>query len=257
MAEFVTETRRHIGSLYGVEHVTKFEYSGPIYANRNIVRMTPRGEAHEWKIETTPFAPSSSYMDAFGNRVTLFYLAGQHESFTIRASGVAPALAPYGEAIEEYREESWLVDFCPLSLEISRAGSIENILAAVRNRMEYQKGTTSVSTKASEALAHGYGVCQDFAHAALAALRQAGYLARYSAGYCFGEGSMHAWIEVLDDNGVWTIYDPTNEGEAGTLISVAVGRDYRDTAPVLGSYLGAATSMMDASVKMIDHEFSI
>lgn len=241
--------------FYRVEHVTRFHYSSPVYSNRNTVRMTPRGQkGQDWGVTTEPFAPSSSYQDAFGNAVTLFHLAGQHENFKITATGVVQHVLPYGEAHEEYRQESWLVDFCKVSYECSRAGTVADIIEAIRRRMVYTKGTTDVSTKSSEVLTHGFGVCQDFAHAALAALRQAGYAARYVGGYSFGEGATHAWIEVFEADGQWHIYDPTNEGtEVDKLIAVAVGRDYRDTSPVLGSYLGAAASAMTTFVSMSEN----
>lgn len=235
--------------VYRIEHVTRFVYDAPVYSNRNHVRMTPHG-ARAWTIATEPATRTSAYVDARGNTVTVFFVSGAHEHLLVRATGLAEPTVPEGEAGAELSEETELADFCAVSRECAGSGSIDAIVAAVRKRIVYLGGVTDVSTRASEVFRQGSGVCQDIAHATLAALRQAGYRARYVAGYLLGEGAMHAWVEVMD-GARWRVLDPTHDVTVPeTLISVATGRDYRDTAPVMGSYLGSASSHMTATVLM-------
>ncbi len=73
----------------------------------------------------------------------------------------------------------------------------ERICQAVHRNIRYQKGVTAVETTAAEALAIGAGVCQDHAHVMIAMCRVLGIPTRYVSGHMLGEGSTHAWVEVL------------------------------------------------------------
>ena len=115
----------------------------------------------------------------------------------------------------------------------------------VHTAIAYEWGITGVRTTASEALAGGRGVCQDYAHIMLAACRRAGIPARYVSGHLTGEGGSHAWIEVLHPvpgrPGAWTAegWDPThNRRTNADYLVVAVGRDYADAAPMWGTFEG-------------------
>ena len=75
--------------------------------------------------------------------------------------------------------------------------NVASLCERVHCSLEYEWGITGVGTTASEALAAGRGVCQDYAHIMLAACRAAGIPARYVSGHLGGEGGSHAWVEVL------------------------------------------------------------
>ena len=109
----------------------------------------------------------------------------------------------------------------------------------------YQFGATGVQTPAAMALHLGRGVCQDYAHIAIAMLRELGVPVRYVSGHLLGEGAPHAWIEALlpdpDLPGALRVvaYDPTHQVTPGlNYITVAVGRDYADIAPTSGTFQG-------------------
>ena len=117
----------------------------------------------------------------------------------------------------------------------------------LREHIEYEPGSTSVSTTASEVVRSGRGVCQDFAHLGLAVLRAAGIPARYASGYLYPEaaggvgdtnqGQSHAWLEAWA--GDWHPLDPTTGADvAERHVLVAHGRDYSDVAPLKGVYHG-------------------
>ena len=83
----------------------------------------------------------------------------------------------------------------------------------------------TVTTTASQAFAARKGVCQDFAHIAIVALRAAGVPARYVSGLAIGEGTTHAWVQA-HIGGVWRGFDPTRNVRVDEgYLPIAVGRD--------------------------------
>jgi transglutaminase-like putative cysteine protease len=118
------------------------------------------------------------------------------------------------------------------------------LCARTHRALTYQWGITGVRTSAARALAGGRGVCQDYAHVMIAACRAAGIEARYVSGHLVGEGGSHAWVEVLlphpqrPDRRVVEAWDPTHDCRTDhRYLTIAVGRDYADVAPLSGSYV--------------------
>jgi transglutaminase-like putative cysteine protease len=129
----------------------------------------------------------------------------------------------------------------------------------VRSLLTYVSGATSVQTTATEAIAVGKGVCQDFTHVGLGLLRGIGIPARYVSGYLYPkdgvdpgettEGESHAWIDYFA--GEWNALDPTSGAEVGPRhVVVARGRDYNDAAPLKGIYHGAPVGSLGVTVAM-------
>jgi transglutaminase-like putative cysteine protease len=127
--------------------------------------------------------------------------------------------------------------------------------------MAYAHDVTTVRTTAAEAFARRQGVCQDYAHVLLAVTRGLGLPSRYVSGQLLGTGGSHAWVEVLvpDDSGRARVLalDPTTGRGAGmTYVTIAVGRDYSDIAPVSGTYIaphsGVLTMSKRAVVRRVD-----
>jgi transglutaminase-like putative cysteine protease len=122
-------------------------------------------------------------------------------------------------------------------------GLADRINDWVYQSMTYRVGATGVRTTAAEALALGFGVCQDYAHIMLATCREARLPARYVSGHMVGQGGTHAWVEVVlpvgdgtDESIAWA-FDPTHAGRGGLgYVTIAVGRDYSDVAPTSGTY---------------------
>jgi transglutaminase-like putative cysteine protease len=110
--------------------------------------------------------------------------------------------------------------------------------------MTFDEGATDVDTAPAEAFAAGRGVCQDYAHVLIGALRALGVPAGYVSGAIRttpppgrarlqGADAMHAWVMAWC--GEWVELDPTNDREAGLdHVVVARGRDYGDVAPIRG-----------------------
>ncbi|HZV53683.1 MAG TPA: transglutaminase family protein, partial [Rhodocyclaceae bacterium] len=128
------------------------------------------------------------------------------------------------------------------------------LMAAIEARIEYRSGITDVGCSAVDALAHGYGVCQDHAHVMIACCRTAGIPARYVSGYLYtgddGHAASHAWIDAWDGHR-WLSCDATHKRFAGpAYCRLAVGRDYLDACPVRGVRHGGGDEAMQATVNV-------
>ncbi len=128
----------------------------------------------------------------------------------------------------------------------------------LHDEMTYEPGATGVQSSGEQAWSERRGVCQDFAHIAVGALRSLGIPARYVSGYLAPErdaavgessvGESHAWVEFWD--GAWLAADPTNVGEVGLdHVVVARGRDYEDVPPLKGVYSGQGVATLEVSVR--------
>ena len=106
------------------------------------------------------------------------------------------------------------------------------------------------------------GVCQDFTHLALACLRSLGLAGRYVSGYIesgradkerlTGADASHAWFAAFVPGSGWFDFDPTNRKmPEDQHITVSLGRDYADIAPLKGILFGGGTSVCKAAVDVI------
>lgn len=146
----------------------------------------------------------------------------------------------------------------------------EALMGAIHREFSYQPGTTTSSTSPAEAFAARSGVCQDFAHVMIVALRSQGIPAAYASGYLrtipppgaaklVGADAMHAWAMVWCGQALgWVGLDPTNNCLASSdHILIAMGRDYADVAPIDGTFIGSVaqsvTSTVDVECLNEDH----
>ena len=266
-----------------VAHETRFDYDAPARASYNELRLTPRTErrqtALETKVITVPAAPQYGYIDYWGTSVIAFNVDRGHEMLSMIGSSLVDTQRP-----EEPEDASWadvgdaaltmadhlshhlyttpepdLVDLAEGLRTDRPLETARRIMATTHDSLRYVRGVTSVHTSAGEAYADGAGVCQDFAHLALALTKSAGLPSRYVSGYfhpdpdaAIGEeitGESHAWVEVW--TGRWWAYDPTNDCPVGERhVAVGRGRDYGDVPPVKGIYAGNAENTMRVAVRM-------
>ncbi|NKX45510.1 transglutaminase family protein [Roseicyclus persicicus] len=141
--------------------------------------------------------------------------------------------------------------------------TVEAIATAIHDEMRFDPTATTVDTPPAEAFANRHGVCQDFSHVAIAALRALGIPAGYVSGFLRtipppgqprleGADAMHAWVSAwCGSEAGWIEVDPTNACVVGTdHIAVAHGRDYADIVPVKGVLRtsGAQTSHQSVDV---------
>lgn len=253
------------------EHVTSFRYPSPARASYNEVRQipvtTPRQTTLEARVQTSPAASQYTYWDYWGTQVVAFNVDRPHAELTVQSHSLVETSPPPGApeggwdrlvahadrhaellAASRYTAPGGdLVEVAGSLRAATPRATVEAVVAWVMGSLDYVRGVTHVHTSAAEAFAAGSGVCQDFAHLALAVLRAGGVPARYVSGYLHpdpeagvGEeavGESHAWVEAW--LGDWWGWDPTNGVPAGRRhVVVARGRDYADVAPVRGIYAG-------------------
>lgn len=143
------------------------------------------------------------------------------------------------------------------------AEALQNLNHTIHRHFTYSPGTTDNSTPLTTVWRQRRGVCQDFAHIMLSVLRTCGIPARYVCGYIdpapkehqpgarglVGAAFTHAWVEALVPGGDWVGLDPTNDCWCHEQhVPVARGRDYREAAPVLGTFKAAGSQQLSAKV---------
>ncbi len=124
----------------------------------------------------------------------------------------------------------------------------------------YVKSSTSVDSPIEDALRSRQGVCQDFAHIMISLVRNLRIPCRYVSGYLHHgsghadrsvDGATHAWVEALLPRLGWVGFDPTNDLIAGQRhIRTAVGRDYSDVPPTIGTMKGSADTELQVRVRV-------
>ncbi|MHB0951489.1 MAG: transglutaminase family protein [Allorhizobium sp.] len=265
----------HMGYLYDV----------PASGAHHILRLMPislpqrqRLIAGALTIDPKP-DETSSFTDFFGHPATCIMLRAQHQRLDIRMQArvmvegqpITADLSPIVEKLPEELAGHWSLDagsphhFLGPSARIPQAPEIagyaranlgpgstvrqiaEAICSLIHADFTYDPQATTVDTTPREAFALKRGVCQDFAHVMIVALRSLGIPAGYVSGFLrtipppgterlAGADAMHAWVRVWCGKTVgWIELDPTNDMPAGSdHIVVAYGRDYADVAPVIG-----------------------
>ena len=213
-------------------------------ASYNELRLTPRTElrqtALETKVVTMPRRPQYSYLDYWGTHVVAFNVDRGHEVLTITGNSLVDTqtFRPSRRTARGRTSADatmTMADHLAHNLYTAPGPELSDIAAGpahgpaardgaahhehTHESLRYVRGVTSVHTSADEAYADGAGVCQDFAHLALALTKSVGLPSRYVSGYfhpdgdaAIGEeiaGESHAWVEVW--TGRWWAYDPTND----------------------------------------------
>ena len=267
-------------SVIEVRHRTRFAYSSEIPTSYNEARVTPahlpRQRVLTTEVDITPVTWQTNYVDYWDTRVTAFEVLRPHRSLTVTSSSrveVMPEYSPWQapgwdevrspalvDRLGEYLENSPATEPADELAELARVtagrhepGETARLLCSfLHETVKYVPGATSVHTPATHAWAERSGVCQDFAHLAIGALRSVGIPARYVSGYLhptrnseIGEtvrGESHAWVEWWA--GDWLGYDPTNDSVvADHHVVVARAREYADVMPVKGIFTGADSEL--------------
>jgi len=263
-------------------------------------RNTGQQLCHRREISVTP-QPSARHeaVDAFGNLVTRLEYDLPHDRLSVLAEvGVEVRRAaeldaaqsdawervrgalvfsgqPMGEELLDafrYRMESSYVrikqtftdygeDCFPPGRPLLEAA--EALMRKVYRDFEYAPGSTNIRTSAIEAFTARRGVCQDFAHIMIGALRSRGLAARYVSGYLrtvpppgadaafVGADASHAWVSVFCPPFGWVDLDPTNDMRVKCdHIIIAWGRDFGDVSPLRGVIVGGGRHRLSVRVSV-------
>ena len=194
-------------------------------------------------------------------RAQLRYAAGrawQPANEFVHASSYVPLLP----ALRDWAAPS----FTP-GRPVARVGL--ELMARMHADFRYCSDSTDIDTPLADALARREGVCQDFAHLLIGALRSKGLAARYVSGYLLttppdggaagapwlGADASHAWAALwcpMTDGSApqWLELDPTNNiVPAAGHVRLAVGRDYGDVTPLRGVIRGGGEHQLEVRVR--------
>lgn len=258
-----------------IRHETHYRYTAPLSYTIQLLRLTPRREAHQQPLSWHIAAPGRCHAlaDAYGNPAHLLTITGLHDESHIVASGrievmpldrgrladaggLAPLVYSAGTPLTE--ASAPVADFAARHLRGRTSADMLALAEAIRDAVAYRSGATEVSTAAADALALGVGVCQDHAHLFLACCRAQGVPARYVSGYIDPGNSdhaeSHAWVDAWVEDGDyagWISIDVTHACLQDLhYCRLAVGRDYDSAAPVRGVRRGGGEESLRVHVSV-------
>ncbi|MBB3658190.1 transglutaminase-like putative cysteine protease [Rhizobium sp. BK650] len=271
--------------LYDLTLHMGYAYDTPASGARHIMRLMPLSLPNRQRLVAGSISISpqpdeqSHFVDFFEHPATAFLLRSPHETLDIRmqarvqveAQAISADFSPLLANLSEEIAGIWSLDpdsphhFLGDSPRLTETKTISDyaktcvqpsltvmqiayaLCARINEDFTYDSEATSVETTPMEAFKLRRGVCQDFTHIMILALRSLGIPAGYVSGFLRtipppgkerleGADAMHAWVRVwCGETAGWIELDPTNNIPAGTdHIVVAYGRDYADVAPVIG-----------------------
>ncbi|TWF51960.1 transglutaminase family protein [Neorhizobium alkalisoli] len=275
--------------LYDLSLHMGYVYDVAASGARHLIRVLPlsvpeRQRLIAGSVTVTPGADErTTFIDFFGQQATAVLIRAPHERLDIRMQArvmvETPSLtADLSPPLDELKDELaglWSVDaasphhlsgpsprlpddpqIAAYAREAVKPGqTVREIATVLCSRIHkdftYDPKATTVDTTPREAFRLKRGVCQDFSHIMIVALRSLGIPAGYVSGFLRtlpppgkerleGADAMHAWVRVwCGEASGYVELDPTNNMPAGTdHIVVAYGRDYADIAPVIGTLKG-------------------
>lgn len=288
--------------LYDVAMKISYAYEVPASGARQVVRVLPLTLEQGQRLiaGTISFSPTpderTDFSDFFHNSTTTINFRNPIEGFEIRMQARVlvenPALqADFSPTVEKIGNEvfdCWSLDpeaphhflgdsprLAPsadiaawartmVTPQMSAREAATTVCARIHQQFTYLPGATKVDTPAGTAFRLRKGVCQDFAHIMILALRSLGIPAGYVSGYLRtippagkerleGADAMHAWVRVWCGRASgWMEWDPTNNMMAGSdHIRVGYGRDYSDVAPVIGVLKSYGTHKTEQAVDVV------
>ncbi|HWH11587.1 MAG TPA: transglutaminase family protein [Solirubrobacteraceae bacterium] len=288
---------------YEVTHRTEYHYESDVshsYGQLHVLpRELPEQRCRSAEVVIVPEPEDyAERIDFFGNRVSFMAIHEPHRKLSVTATSVvevdrrvdagpSPAChRPWEEVRESLRRapgdrmaagqfslDSPLVTasarFARYASASFTAGrdfldAVADLSHRIHTEFEYKPGATSVTTPVDEAFELREGVCQDFAHLAIACLRSIGLPARYVSGYLEtdpppgrpklrGADASHAWLAVLVPDFGWLDVDPTNDQfGSNRYVVAAFGRDYSDVPPLSGViYTEGRTKRLNVVVDVV------
>lgn len=267
---------------YVIDHKTIYTYLEPVSVCHNVLRLVPRNTARQVcgkvTVSIQPKPDSlQEYEDFFGNKVIYFSIEKEHGALTIVVhSEIEKRVGGFGrevvsEDVSQYVFETPMTSggaeieaYARVSFQPGRPvlEAARDLMRRIYTDFKFTPGFTTVSTPLSEVMRERKGVCQDFAHLAIACVRSVGLPSRYVSGYIetisppgveklMGVDASHAWFSIYIPDMGWVDFDPTNNVLPGDQhITIGWGRDYSDIAPMKGVILSSGSHGLHVSVDM-------
>lgn len=284
---------------YQITHTTAYEYPQSVSLCHNIAKLSLRNTTGQWcKSSVVQITPKpgiiSEYEDFFGNKVTYFAIQQEHEALTVTVKSQVEKTAGKNPTFNFFSATSWeeakgqLLEpgidnfnarqyvaetpFTQKTKEISAYASLsfipgrsifeaaQDLMQRIFHDFEFNPRFTTIATPLSEVMKLRKGVCQDFAHLAVACVRSVGLAARYVSGYLetvappgkeklTGVDASHAWFSVYVPGAGWIDFDPTNNIMPSLRhLCIGWGRDYADVTPLKGVILSSGDHKLKVSV---------
>ncbi|CAN7405508.1 transglutaminase family protein [Rhizobium rhizogenes] len=288
--------------LYDLSLHMGYIYDVPASGARHIMRLLPLSLANRQRLiagslKVSPHPDEqSNFTDFFQHPTTSILVRNHHEKLDIHMQArvqvesqpVAADFSPVLANLPDEISDCWTVDsssphhFLGTSPRLPETPEIASyarqwettnltvmqiahaVCTQIYKDFTYDAKATTVDTTPKEAFRLKRGVCQDFVHVMIIALRSLGIPAGYVSGFLRtipppgkerleGADAMHAWVRVwCGETAGWIELDPTNNIPAGTdHIVVAYGRDYSDVAPVIGVLKGYGSQKTVQAVDVI------
>lgn len=283
-----------------VDHLTRYAYDRPVRAVVQSHRLTPSKfdgqRVLDWVVTVSDGLPGGAFRDGAGDWVQGWSVAGPVSGIDVRVQGrvetsdLAGVLRGHRELVQPEcylrdtgptRADAALIALAEGCVETDVLARAHAMSAAVSEAIDYLPGVTTAATTAAEALALGKGVCQDHAHALIAAARAVGIPARYVSGYLSAalpaqsqsqsqggqsqaQGKVkkparevpheaaHAWAEIHVAGLGWIGFDPANRCcPDARYIRLGSGLDAQDAAPIRGIARGAGRESLDVTVAVL------
>jgi transglutaminase-like putative cysteine protease len=162
----------------------------------------------------------------------------------------------------ERRLERWAQGFLRKDGPTGVLAALSAMTHAIHADFKYAQRLYGPAQPPQETLRLRSGTCRDFAMLMMEAARSLGLAARFVSGYVYspkfgngpkraGGGHTHAWVRVYLPSCGWVEFDPTNGIVGATdLIRVAIARDPRQAAPLIGSYDGDSDDFLGMDVEV-------
>jgi transglutaminase-like putative cysteine protease len=278
--------------LFQVIHTTRYIYQAPVTHGLNEVRLTPRRfPGHDVRETTIRIDPEPAFIhyreDYYGNEVVSFEVFERHDRLEATAESIVEVLpdraklqpsvsweetrdlvadqsdaaflqaseftynSPFVPPVPQLREYALQV-FAPGRSLLEAAKELSH---RINVDFKYLPKSTSIDIPLADVVRHRRGVCQDFAHVMIGALRSLRLPARYISGYVRpgpkvqGAQASHAWVSVFVPGAGWVSFDPTNDlVVSDSHVTLAWGRDYGDVTPVKGITLGSSAHNVEVEV---------
>ncbi len=279
---------------YRATHLTRYLYEQPVSQCVSQARLTPRDLPYQRLIQSSiSIDPTPDVLerriDYFGNEVVSFSIFRTHESFVTTSSSLVEVLPDTRGALPdvsweearahllvhqddealaayEFTFDSQYVTAAPELAAYARptftpgrplAEAVKELSHRIHEEFLYRPRSTTIDMPLLEVLSKRQGVCQDFTHVMIGALRSLQLSARYVSGYLKsgakfqGAEASHAWVSVYIPFWGWLDLDPTNDCLAGQgHVTLALGRDYGDVTPVKGIALGGGGQTVEVEVRV-------
>lgn len=264
--------------LLQIRHDTTYEFNPPMRGVVQSLRLFPseceNQRVLDWTVEIDGAVRGACFTDGAGDRIETAVVMGPVERVVVRVSGhvetadLAGVLTGHRERIRPAaylrhtrftQPDGALRDLARTAVkgagsDLDRAHALS---AAIGEAIAYTPGKTDHATTAAEALAAGEGVCQDHAHALIAAALSLDIPARYVSGYLYAEGdtaeASHAWAELMVPDLGWIGFDASNNVCPDQhYVRLGSGYDAIDAAPIRGVAQGAGAEALKVDVQVVE-----